>query len=600
MTIVNDLIDEQTALATARLPWETYWRAVAMYVLPQTEGFDRLLTTNQDAAITSVVSTPVAAQRSKDLYDMTSLWGIERLTAGLLSLKTPETEPWHGLGFNDMFGAEPSYEEREALERLRDYMFRVRANPKSGFWSAHRAALKSMCAFGDGWMYTEEVTGGGARTPYRFEYCPLPELYPGVDSTGVTDRMFKVSRFSAIQIATRWGADKVGAKVVEYANDVKKRHETFRVMHGVRPRTDALRGRLGVRGAAFASYYVLPDEKHMIGEGGYYEFPYHRYAWSNTGQRPFSEGPVAYALGELKSLNEMAKNELIASQSFLRPAMAVANKNMTRLNFNPGHANPGLITPDGKPMFAPLTSGQRPDFAREIMAARRESARELLYLNLWQVLLADKATDQETATKSLIKAQEKGELLGPVGISLNEGLSVMTDREIGILGRKRAFEAGSPLEMPDSLADRNVSPIFNSPLDRLRRMGELVGIQRLAEFAIMLAGGDPQRGADIMARFDIDEMLERAQEILGAPVKTLRDRDAAQEDRDGSNQMNQLAQTMMMMQQGGEAARSIGEGGQAMAAGAEVASRSPALQNLFSQAGPLSGVAPSGRQVMPV
>jgi len=581
MGIVNDLIDEQTALATARLPWETYWRNIAMYVLPQTEGFDRLLTLNQDAAITSVVGMPVAAQRSKDLYDMTSLWGIERLTAGLLSLKTPETEPWHGLGFNDMFGAEPSYAESEALERLRDYMFRVRANPKSGFWSAHRAALKSMCAFGDGWMYTEEVTGGGARTPYRFEYCPLPELYPGVDSAGVTDRMFKVSRFSAAQIAKRWGADKVGAKVLEYANDPKLRHETFRVMHGVLPRSDENMGRMGVRGAASASYYCLPDEKHLIGEGGYYEFPYHRYAWSNTGQRPFSEGPVAYAIGELKSLNEMAKNELIASQSFIRPAMAVANKNMTRLNFNPGHANPGLISPDGRLLFAPLTSGQRPDFARDILNSRRESARELLYLNLWQVLLADKASDQETATKSLIKAQEKGELLGPVGISLNEGLSVMTDREIGIMGRKRAFDDGSPLAMPDSMADRNVTPVFNSPLDRLRRMGELVGIQRLAEFAVMLANGDPQRASEILARFDIDEMLERAQEILGAPVKVLRDREAAQQDRDQTGQMQQLASAMQMMQQGGDAAQAIGAGGQAMAAGAETAARSPALQNLF-------------------
>src|SRR5690606_25557713 len=140
------------------------------------------------------------------------------------------------------------------------------------------------------------------------------------------------------------------------------------------------------------------------------------------------------------------------------------------------------------------------------------------YLNLWQIIIQDRT---ETATEALIRAQEKGELLGPVGISLNEGLSHMTDREVAILGRKRAFDDDSPLAMPDSMADADVAPVFTSPLDRLRRMGEMVGMSRLVEFAMLLAGGNPEQGAKIMARFDVDEMLEKAQSILGAPASSL-------------------------------------------------------------------------------
>src|SRR5690606_31292622 len=106
--------------------------------------------------------------------------------------------------------------------------------------------------------------------------------------------------------------------------------------------------------------------------------------------------------------------------------------------------------PEGRPLITPLNSGVRPDFAQAIMEARRNSVRELLYLNLWQIIIQDK---DSTATEALIRAQEKGELLGPVGISLNEGLSHSTDREVGILGRKRAFDDDSPLRMPDSLKD---------------------------------------------------------------------------------------------------------------------------------------------------
>src|SRR5690606_39269434 len=190
------------------------------------------------------------------------------------------------------------------------------------------------------------------------------------------------------------------------------------------------------------------------------------------------------------------------------------------------------------------------------------------------------------ATEALIKAQEKGELLGPVGISLNEGLSHTVDREIAILGRKRAFEDDSPLAVPDSMADKELAPRFTSPLDRLRRASELVGMQRLVEFAGLLSGGDPQQAAKIMARFDIDEMLEQAQEILGAPVSVLTDRESADESRQQGNQMQQLMAALQTAKMGGDAAQSMGAGATAMAEGATVANNSPDLVNTMAEGPP--------------
>lgn len=593
---VQELIDEWTALADARMSWERYWRDIARYVLPQTEGFDTLIGTNMNAAITSVVGTPIASEKSKDLYDMTSLWAIERLTAGLISLKTPETEYWHDNKIDSYFGEEPTHEEEVALEKLRNYQFKVRSNPKSGFWGAHRSSVKSMCGFGDGWFFIEELHGTDARVPYRYEYCPLVELYPGVGPDGQPNRMFRVFSWSAEQIVRKFGVDKCSKNTVDKANDPKRRHEKVRVMHAVKPRDDSDRaGQIGVKGGKFASYYCEPDEKHMIGEGGFYEFPFVHYAWSNTGARPFSEGPVAYAIGELKSLQEMAKNELIATASMLRPPLATAGKNFVKINMNPGATNPGLMTPDGKPLFSPINGGARPDFAQAVMEARRNSVREMLYLNLWQIIIQGK---NETATAALIRAQEKGEMFGPVGISLNEGLSSMHDREVAILGRKKAFDRGSPLEMPDSMADKNVSPGFSSPLDRLRRMGELVGVQRLIETGTMLAAGDPNRIAEIFSRFDNDEILETAQEVLGAPVKTLRSRDEANASRQQGAQQQEAMTALAALKGGGEAAEALGKGGAAMAGGAEAANASPALKNLMGSI-PANGIMQPGQQPVP-
>lgn len=578
---VAELLDEWRGIADARRPWEQYWRQITRYVLPQTANYNEMLGGGDwTGAMNAVVSAPVASQRSADLYDMTSLWAIERLTAGILSLKTPESQTWQDLSSDSLFGGDTSHEEKEALERLRDYLFGRRNDPRTGFWPAHKSAVRSMCAFGDGWMFIEEMPGANAKMPYRYQHLPLAELFPAVNAVGAPDRMFRIFRLSAVQLLNKFGADKLPEKVKMALETSRTKHNTFRIMHAVVPRREeSKKGKLGVHAADFASYYVMPDDEHMIGEGGFNEFPFVRYAWNNSGTSPYSEGPVAYALGELRSLQEMSRNELIAVQQVVRPAYATFGRDYNRINLNPGQVNPGLINAEGRQLFAPLNAGVRPDFAQSIIEARRNSIRELLYLNLWQIILQDK---NDTATEALIRAQEKGEMLGPVGISLNDGLSAMTDREIAILGRKNAFEDGSPLAMPDSLADREVRPVFTSPLDRLRRMSEIIGMQRLVEFATVLAGGSPDAAAKIMARFDVDEMLERAQEILGAPVATLKSREAAGEEIAQGNQMQEGLMALEALKQGGEAANAIGQGAAALGQGAEVAAGSPALPQLMT------------------
>lgn len=577
-TLVTQLLDEWKGLANIRQPWEAYWRAVARYVLPQTATYDMMLGSSATAAVDAVINTPVAARRT-DLYDMTSLWAIERLTAGILSLKTPESQTWEDLGTDSLFGEQTTHEEKLGLERLRDYRFKVRANPRTGFWPAHKSTLRSMCAFGDGFMFVEETVSQDARVPYRYQHLPITECFPGVDAAGVMDRMYRLFRWSAVQIVGKFGYDNCPESVKKAYDTPGDKHRTFRLMHAVRPRPEEeKRGKIGVKAGRYQSIYLLPDEECIIGESGFYEFPFIRYAWNSSGTSPFCEGPVAFAIGELRSLQEMARNELIAVQSSIRPAYATYGKNFQRLNLNPGQVNPGLINADGKQLFAPMNTGVRPDFAQSVMEARRNNLRELLYLNLWQILINDA---NDTATQALIKAQEKGELLGPVGISLNEGLSMMTDREIAILGRKGAFEAGSPLELPDSMADRDVTPVFNSPLDRLRRMSELVGMQRLVEFAQVLSGGDPNKAAEIMARFDVDEMIERAQEILGAPASALKSRDDANQARGQQNQMQQSLQALAALKGAGEAGTAIGNAGVALGQGADVAQGSKALPGMM-------------------
>jgi hypothetical protein len=83
----------------------------------------------------------------------------------------------------------------------------------------------------------------------------------------------------------------------------------------------------------------------------------------------------------------------------------------------------------------------------------------------------------------------------------------------GILERKGVFEGEGPLSPPETMLGRGFGVRFRSPLDRLRRASELIGVQQTFEFAGQIAQFDPT----VLDRLDADRALDLAQEINGAP-----------------------------------------------------------------------------------
>lgn len=559
-SLITKLADELSTLQSERIMqgWDKYWRDCMRFALPQDISYDRLLEGGSTASITGALTQTVASRTSKTLYDQTSLWGIERLTAGLISLKTPEGSHWHGLDVDDPFGYETTHEEEVWFDRLANYLFKVRSNPKSGFWPTHKASVRSVCAMGDGFYFVEEQFGS-AKVPWSYEFVPLGECYVSVDMKGRILRFYRLRSLTAEQIAQRWG-ERTPAKIKAMADDPNRRQTKVDVAHAVIPRDPVKAGQgFGVFAAPWHGVYFLPEEKVMLQETGYWEMPYQQHSWNRMAGRAFSEGPMALALAEVKSLNEMSKNELISSQQAVRPPLAAYGENFGTINLNAGKVNRGLVTGDGKLLVQPIMTHTRPDFAQAVIETRRNSVREMLYLNLWQILIE---RPDMTATEALLRAQEKGDLLGPVGISFNHSLATMLERELGILGRKGAFEPGSPLEAPESIVDKDIMPNFTSPLDRMRNMEEVLGAQRTVQGMLEVAAFDPA----IMKRLNTDRYTELLRRGNGAPADLLHDEDTVQQEQNKEAELQQLAQTIELVRQGGEAAGALGSGSAAMQA----------------------------------
>jgi hypothetical protein len=102
----------------------------------------------------------------------------------------------------------------------------------------------------------------------------------------------------------KFGENKLSPKLRELYRLGKDLERPFTFMHAVCPRQEAgsysLRGT--VRGSAIASYYVEVDEKWLVSDGGFFEFPYAVYHWLQQDNGPYAESPVMLALSEIKSL----------------------------------------------------------------------------------------------------------------------------------------------------------------------------------------------------------------------------------------------------------------------------------------------------------
>jgi hypothetical protein len=262
---------------------------------------------------------------------------------------------------------------------------------------------------------------------------------------------------------------------------------------------------------------------------------------------------VMLMLPDIRGLNVMRKTHLRSAQQWADPPLATAAHEI-RANLNPKAVNPGLLDANGRLRIQPIITAQNPGIMKEIIEAERGVVREGLYMNLFQILVENPGM---SATEAMLRANEKGELLGPNGAKIQTGLAHMIEREISIYNRKGAFDRGEALEAPESLNGRRIGARMTSPLDRLRRMQEMIGTQRVLELVGSIAQMNPQLANQIGAKFDWDFIVDLGQDVFGAPKRIMLSDEQVADQRQKQNQQSRIPQLLEMAKGAGEAGKSV-------------------------------------------
>lgn len=513
---VNAIIRRHGELENERSGFEQHWQEILKRVRPQRD----IMMGNQ----------PQQGQKvAHQVFDSTAELALGRFAASMESITTPGNERWHKL-----VPQYPLSEDKEIkgwLEQVTDQLFRVRYSTESAFPEQASEFYQDLGSIGTACMFVDDDR---AKRAIRYRTIHMSQVYLAQDFQGKIDTVHRLESMTARQIIQQFGTDKVTDRIREA--DAKGSEAKFRVLHCVYPRADVQRWRWDYKGMPWASTYILLDEKHVLEEGGYHDFPYMIGRYVVTTGEVYGRSPAMSALPDIKAVNEMEKTVLRVGQRVADPPLlALDDQSLGSFQIRPGAIIPGGIDVNGRATVQALDTGANFPITLELAERRRRSINDHFLVTLFQILLEDRT--QMTATEVLQRAQEKGALLAPAFKRLaSEFLGPLITREIGIIARGGAFPP--PPESWDPGAEYKIE--YHNEVTRAQKAGEAVGVMRLTEQASLIAQAKPE----ILDRINFDEALQVLADASNVPSKVMRSDEQVAALRGERAQAEQAAQLM--------------------------------------------------------
>lgn len=510
------IIRRLSALKAIRQPHEQGWAECFEYSFPE-----------RAQGLNGVSMTPQDQQSKKNrILDDTAADSARILASSIVSGTTPANSLWFGLD-----AGEESNEENAWLD---DKGRRIFENIHGANFDsvAFECAIDMVCA---GWfvMYREWLEQEQA---YRFEQWPLGQCYVSASSMGgAVDTVYREVEMTVEQIVSTYGLDKVSKKVAD-AYAAEKYDDKFIIVHAIYPRQiSAVNGRMA-KNMPFASCHVEIDSKHVLRESGYNTFPCIVPRWMLVPGSPYATGPMAQALGSIRTINDIKALEL-ANLDLATAGMWIAEDDGV---LNPRAIKIGprkVIVANSVDSMKALTPGT--DFNVAFNAEDR------LQRAIRKVMLADQLQPQDgpamTATEVHVRVQLIRQLLGPIyGRLQAEYLQPLVN---GCFDS--AYRAGVLGQAPESLQNRVFSVKYIGPLARAQRLEDVTAMDRYENTLILEAEADPT----VLDLYDFEEAARERAGFLGIPQKLMRTQEKVDKLRDARKEQQDKQQQQMQQQE---------------------------------------------------
>lgn len=483
---VTILLNRFSTLATQRRVWEHHWQDIADYIVPRKADITRRRTDGE--------------KRTEKIFDGTAIHSAELLTASLHGMLTSASMPWFSLRFTDpMLDGDDM--AKEWLENTTEKMYNAFA--RSNFQEQVHEMYADLVAFGTAVMFVDKDDV----SQLRFSTRHIAECFLAEDAHGRVDTVVRKYKMSGRDARSLWGKD-IGPTLVPRVKE--NPYEMIELLHVVQPRDEYDPGISDNLNMRFMSCHIDPENKWLIAESGFDEFPYVAPRFLKASfEQGYGRSPAMTALADVKMLQEMSKTTIKSAQKQVDPPLLVPDD---------GFVLPVRVTPGGlnfyrsgtRDRIEPLMTGANTPLGLAIENQRREAIRQAFYVD--QLMLRE--SPNMTATEVIARNEEKMRLLGPVlGRLQAEMLQPLITRCFNLLAKQKIFEPA-----PDYLQAGNIDIEYVSPLAKAQRQGELNSTMRMFEILNPLAQLDP----GIFDYIDMDGLVKFITRTIGVPASVLR------------------------------------------------------------------------------
>jgi hypothetical protein len=423
---------------------------------------------------------------------------------------------------------------KEWLESATDVMYQ--AFQRSNFQEQVHELYHDLITFGTGVMFVESDEDNQVRFGTRH----ISECYVSEDDQGRVDTVYRKFKMPARAAAMRFGEDVLSQRMKKaLAEDP---YSEVTIIHVVRPREDRDVTKEDTLNKPYLSCYIDPEEKTILSESGYDEFPYMvpRYLKASF-ELGYGRSPAMTALPDVKMLNKMSETTIRAAQKQVDPPLMVPDDGfMLPIRTVPGGLN--FYRSGTRDRLEPLNIGANNPLGLSMEEQRRTAIRSAFFVD--QLIMGE--GPQMTATEVIQRTEEKMRLLGPVlGRLQAELLQPLINRVFNILVRQQAFPPA-----PDNLKELDLDIEYVSPLAKAQRSGDVQSVMRLFE----LIGPMGQLDPGVFDYMDTDGMVKYLIKVLGVPASVVRGEDEVYQVRTERAQQQAQQQQMAEMAQMAEAA----------------------------------------------
>lgn len=532
-------------LFTKRAPLVTLWQEIAENFYPELANFTYQRSLGDSFADYLSTSVPVIVRRD--------------LGNSISSYLRPEGQMWAHITTDrpdsDMDSASQAW-----LQQKSRVMYRAMTDPIAQMTKATKAVDHDFVTFGNG-VLSVEVNRTATALLYRswhlrdVVWC---ERYDG--TIGTIGRKWKPTARDLINI---FGKDRVHQKVLQSVetNGGKNAYKEFNVMHIVVPTEDYDYDKQVVFNMPYVSIYVDMDNKWVMEEIGLPTQHYVIPRWEVIPGVQYGYSPATVAgLPDARLIQQITFTLLKAGEKAADPPMIGVEEAIK----SPVDIRPGMITWVANDYDEKTGEALRtlPIDSRGIPVGfnMQESVHQNLissfYLNKLSLpQFGPEMTAYEVSQRLQEYIRQALPLFGPIEDEYNAKLCEQTFQ---LLLVNNAF--GSPQEIPPALQGRDIRFRFESPLIAAEDQKLVQAYTDAINLATMSEGLDPSAPRLLKVQPALRDAL-RGREV---PASWVEDEDAMAQISAEQAKQQKAMQMAAMVQQGAEAANTVGQAGQSL------------------------------------